>query len=115
MNNFRKLGVPALVILVCALIAFWANPTSFFVSNFYLYLKIVALIVFGATLNVFSKKNLSRSPYKKIVAVLLVVFMTLIQLNIISLQTSNVIFQLFNPSYFWNDMIYIYCGYLFVD
>lgn len=115
MGDLRKLGVPALVIVVCALIAFWANPASFFVTNFYLYLKIVALIIFGATLNVFSKKSFSGSPYKKIVAVLLVVFMTLIQLNVITLQTSNVVFQLFNPDYFWNDMIYIYCGYLFVD
>lgn len=116
MGDFRKLGVPFLVIFISALLF---KILSLYViqdlnSTLYKFIMVIALFVFGATLNVVRGKR-SESVYKKLISVLVVLFLLFMQLNWFTFSSVTSLFAFFGIDAFYINMLYIYCGYLFVD
>lgn len=116
MSDFRKLGIPFLVIFISALltklISIYLVGT---ISNtVFQIVVVIALCTFGATLNVSFRKR-SKSVWKKVVAVLIIIFLLFMQLNLFTFSQVAVIFELFGINSFYINMLYIFCGYMLVD
>lgn len=114
MSDFRKLGVPLLIIFISALIT---KLISIYLSGvlsdtLYKIIVVIALCVFGASLNV---KHRSKSVWKKVIAVLVIIFLLFMQLNLFTFATVAEVFDFFGVGAFYINMLYILCGYLLVD
>lgn len=116
MNDFRKLGVPFLLIFISALVT--KLITTYVVSDvtptLINIIIVIALCVFGATLNV-SRGKRHGNVYKKLIAILIVIFLLFMQLNLFTFSSVSNIFGFFGVDAFYINMLYIFCGYLFVD
>jgi len=115
-NDFRKLGVPFLLIFISALVTkllttyvlLDVTPTLLKI------IIVIALCVFGATLNV-SRGRRHGNVYKKLVAILIVIFLLFMQFNLFTFASVSSIFSFFGVDAFYINMLYIFCGYMFVD
>lgn len=115
MSDVRKLGVPFLVIFLGAL--------SVKLIDLYLVggmsevlMKIVIVIflcTFGYTLNVSRRR--SKSVWKKVVAVLGIIFLCFMQLDLFAFSSVVNVFALFGINAFYINMLYIFFGYLLAD
>lgn len=116
MSDFRKLGVPFLVIFLSALLTklisiYLMGSMS---DTLVKIVVVIALCLFGATLNVSFRKK-SKSVWKKVVAVLIVIFLLFMQLNLFTFSQVAEVFNIFGINSFYINMLYIFCGYMFVD
>lgn len=116
MSDFRKLGVPFLVIFLSALLTklisiYLVGTIS---DTLFKIVVVIALCTFGATLNVSFRKK-SKSVWKKVVAVLIIIFLLFMQLNLFTFSQVANVFEFFGIGSFYINMLYIFCGYMLVD
>lgn len=116
MSDVKKLGVPFLIIFVSALAT--KLLTTYFISEMSSTLvkliMVVALCIFGASLNR-SRNKRSSSVWKKVIAVLIIVFLLFMQLNLFTFAGVSTLFNFFGVESFYINMLYIFCGYMMVD
>ena len=116
MNEVKRLGYPLLIIVLSAFLT--RVLTLCFQGSFVdIILDIIivsALFFFGASLHKTTKKR-KESVVKKVIAILLVIFLLLIQLGYLTLPVLASFEKLIGSHTFYMNMVYIYCGYLFVD
>ena len=116
MNDFRKLGIPFFLIFISALLT--KLITTYLISDvtptLLKVIIVIALCLFGATLNV-SRGKCQGNVYKKLIAILIVIFLLFMQLNLFTFASITNIFDFFGVDTFYTNMLYIFCGYLFVD
>ena len=116
MSDFRKLGVPFLIIFLSALITklitiYFAALMS---TALYKIMIVIALCTFGYYLNV-SRRKRNDSVWKKVVAVLIVIFLLFMQLNLFTFASVAHLFNIFGIDAFYINMLYIFCGYMIAD
>ncbi len=116
MSDAKKLGIPFLVIFIGALLlkvlSMYLSP----IMNDTL-IKIITVIIlclFGATLNIAFHKH-SKSVWKKVVAVLVILFLLFMELNLFTFSSIADVFATFGITSMFLQLLYVYCGYLLVD
>lgn len=116
MDDVKRLGFP---ILIIALSAFLTKLIETYLSGSYVYTIIVivtvsALFMFGVSLNK-SRKKRSNAIFPKVFAVVLVILLLFMQLGYFKIPYVSEAFSFLGIDAFYMNMIYIFCGYLFVD
>lgn len=116
MSDFRKLGVPFLIIFISALVDKLCSIylPALFTSLMFKILMVIALCVFGASLNI-NKRRGGRSVFKKVLAILMILFLLFMQLQLFTFASVASIFDFFGVDAFYINMLYIFCGYLFME
>ena len=114
MSNFRKLGIPLIIIFVSAFVTKMIELYlgSILTSTLNQILIAIALCVFGAALN---PKGRSKSTWKKVIAILIVIFLLFMQLGLFTFSGVTWLFNLFGVDAFYINMLYIFAGYMMVD
>lgn len=116
MDDFKRLGYPVLIIFLSAFIVKLIN--IYFYSNFTsMLLTIVtvsALFLFGTSLNK-SRKRRNSAVLKKVLAIIIVLFLVLMQLGLFEVAIISEVLFFFGVNSFFINMIYIFCGFMFVD
>lgn len=114
MKDFKRLGLPLLIIIASAIIVRFVNlyVVADFADNLVTIIIVVSLFLFGTTLNI---RKTSNAIMKKVIAIALLIVLMLMQMNIFTITFIKDFFDLFGIGSFFVNMIYIYCGYLFVD
>lgn len=116
MDDIKRLGYPMLIIFLSAFIVKLIN--TYFISNFTSILLTIitvsALFLFGTSLNK-SRKRRNPAVLKKVVAIILVLFLVLMQLGLFEIAIVSEVLFFFGVNSFFINMIYIFCGYMFVD
>ena len=117
MSDFRKLGVPFLIIFISALFTKLISTylAAFLTSALFKIIIVIALCVFGASLNVYHRKRASNSVWKKVIAILIIIFLLFMQLNLFTFSSVASLFNFFGIDAFYINMMYILCGYMIVD
>ncbi|MFV0381921.1 MAG: amino acid permease [Breznakia sp.] len=116
MSDMRKLGIPLLLIFISALLTKLLTMYVLLDATVTLVkiIVVITLCLFGASLNVTRGKR-HGATWKKITAVLLVVFLLFMQLDLFTFTSVSEVFSFFGMNTFYINMLYIYCGYVFVD
>ena len=117
MNDFKRLGYPVAIIFISALLFKLMNmylSKDVLILNVMSILTASALFLFGLSLNK-NRRRRSSAVFTKVVAILIVIFLLLMQLGIFSFDIVNDVLFFFGVNSFFINMIYIFCGYLFVD
>ena len=116
MDDLKRLGYPILIIFLSAFLIKLIDLyiTGNFVSLLITIITVSALFLFGTSLNK-SRKKRTQSVFKKVWAIIIVVFLVLMQLGLFSIDVVEDILFFFGVHSFFINMIYIFCGYLFVD
>lgn len=116
MDDVKRLGYPVLIIFLSAFIVKLVN--TYFYSNFTSMLLTIitvsALFLFGTSLNK-SRKRRNSSVLKKVLAIIIVLFLVLMQLGLFEIAIVSQILFFFGVNSFFINMIYIFCGFMFVD
>ena len=116
MDDLKRLGFPILVIAVSALLTKLINT---YLSGVYVYTILIivtvsALFMFGVSLNK-SRKKKSNAIFPKVFAVVIVILLLFMQLGYFQIPYVSDAFRALGIDTFYLNMIYIFCGYLFVD
>lgn len=116
MEDTKRLGLPVLIIFLSAFLVkvlntFWASSITITISTI---LIVISLFTFGMVLNK-SRKKRSPAVFKKVVAILVIILLTLMQLGYFSIPYVTKTFDFFGIDAFFINMIYIFCGYMFAD
>ena len=110
MDDVKRLGYPVLIIFLSAFIVKLIN--TYFYSNFTAMLLTIitvsALFLFGTSLNKSRKR-------RKVLAIIIVLFLVLMQLGLFEIAVVSEVLFFFGVNSFFINMIYIFCGFLFVD
>lgn len=116
MDDFKRLGLPLLIIALSALLTRIVNTyiTGSFVYSLVIIISAFALFFFGYYLNRSYKKR-SQKVITKVISILVVVLLLLMQLGMFTAPILADLIALLGGSSFYVHMIYIYCGYLFAD
>ena len=112
MDDIKRLGTPLLIIVLSAfltkLVETWLKGS--FIHTLLIIIMVASLFMFGVSLN---RKKRSNAVFRKvIVIVLLLLFM---QLGYLDLVMVSQWFAYLGIDTFYIHMLYIFCGYLFVD
>ncbi len=115
MKDFRYIGYPLFVTLVGALLY---QLVSTYVggslqNTLLILIRVCALFVFGMSLNKTTRRHMS--VWKIVLSVVLTVFLLLYELEAFSLPVLSTALSFFGVGGFFICMLYIWCGYLFVD
>lgn len=89
MDDVKRLGTPLLIIIMVA-----------------------SLFMFGVSLN---RKKRSNAVFRKVVAIVIVLLLLFMQLGFLDLAVVNRWFAYLGMGSFYINMLYIFCGYLFID
>lgn len=116
MEDVKRLGFPLLIIVLSAFLSRLLETYlhGSFVHTLMVILIVIALFLFGVSLNK-SRKKRSNAVFKKVVAILVVILMLFMQLGYFTLPIMQNVFTLIGIDAFYMNMLYIFCGYLFVD
>ncbi len=116
MQDIKRLGFPLLIIVLSAFLSRLIETylKGSFVHTLMVILIVTALFFFGVSLNKGRKKR-SNAVFKKVIAILVVILMFLMQLGYFTLPVMENVFHLIGIDAFYINMLYIFCGYLFVD
>ncbi len=116
MQDIKRLGFPLLIIVLSAFLSRLIETylKGSFVHTLMVILIVTALFFFGVSLNKGRKKR-SNAVFKKVIAILVVILMFLMQLGYFTLPVMENVFHLIGIDEFYINMLYIFCGYLFVD
>ena len=116
MDDVKRLGYPVLIIFLSAFIVKLVN--TYFYSNFTAMLLTIitvsALFLIGTSLNK-SRKRRNPAVLKKVLAIIIVLFLVLMQLGLFEIAVVSEVLFFFGVNSFFINMIYIFCGFLFVD
>lgn len=116
MNDVKRIGLPFLVILVSAFVTRFVASyvTGDNAATIIKVVSVIGLCAFGATLHTVIKKR-SGSVWKKVVAILVIIFLLFMQLGYFTFASVNDFFLLFGVDAFYMNMLYILCGYMLMD
>lgn len=116
MDDIKRLGFPLLIIVLSAFLSRLINIylQGSFVQTLMVILIVTALFFFGVSLNK-SRKKRSNAVFKKVFAILVVILMLFMQLGYFTLPIMKNVFEFIGIDAFYINMLYIFCGYLFVD
>lgn len=115
MKDFRYIGYPLFIILISALLCKLTD--TYITGNVHDWLivliRIVALFTFGMSLNKASRRRYT--VWKVVFSVVVTLFLLLLELGWFSLPVLTDVIFFFGVSSFFINMMYILCGYMFVD
>ncbi len=116
MSDFQKLGIPFIIVFISALLVKLGTTylPALFTPTIYTIVMVIALCIFGASLNS-PKRRGGKSVFKKVLAILLVIFLLFSQLGLFTFASMNTVFAFFGVNAFYINMLYIFCGYLFME
>lgn len=116
MDDVRRLGFPVLVIVLSAFLTklFERYLTGSWVHTFLIIFTVASLFTFGVSLNK-SRKKKSNAVFRKVLAIVLVILMLFMQLGYFELPYVSAWFAYLGMGSFYINMLYIFCGFLFVD
>ena len=116
MSDFRKLGIPFIIIFISALASKLCSMylPMMVTSSMFKVLMVAALCIFGASLNA-NKRRGGRSVVKKVVAILMIIFLLFMQLQLFTFASVANTFNFFGVDAFYINMLYIFCGYLLME
>ncbi|MEG0314263.1 MAG: amino acid permease [Erysipelotrichaceae bacterium] len=114
MKDFKRLGYPLLIIVGSAIISKFLTLyiKASFINTLVTVVIVCALFLFGTSLN---KSSRSNAVIKKVISLVLVIFLMLMQMNIFTLPYISSFLDMIGMHSFFINMLYIYCGYIFVD
>ena len=114
MKDFKYLGYSLFVVLVGSLLYSIVDrfiPGS--IGNTLLILiRVGTLFTFGMSLNKTNRRHMS--VWKIVLSVVLTIFLALYELGAFALPILSTVLSIFGSSFFVY-MLYVWCGYLFVD
>lgn len=114
MDDVKRLGTPLLIIVLSAfltkLVETWLKGG--FVHTLLIIIMVASLFMFGVSLN---RKKRSNAVFRKVVAIVIVLLLLFMQLGYLDLAIVNRWFVYLGMGSFYINMLYIFCGYLFVD
>ena len=114
MSDIKRLGTPILIIVLSAfltkLVETWLHGS--FVHTLLVIIMVASLFMFGVSLN---HKKRSNAVFRKVVAIVIVLLLFFMQLGYLNLAVVNQVFAYLGMDAFYMNMLYIFCGYLFVD
>lgn len=115
MRDFKYIGYPLLIILISAL--FYQLVSTYIsgtVQNTLLILiRVCALFSFGMALNKTTRRHMS--VWKIVLSVVITIFLLLYELGAFYLPILSTALTFFGVGGFFICMLYILCGYMFVD
>lgn len=116
MEDVKRLGWPFLVIVISAFITKLLQTYTAvgYDSTLMTMLIVIALCLFGFSLNKNRKKK-SSAVFKKVIAILVIILLLFMQLGYFTIPYVSTAFNFFGIDAFYINMIYIFCGYLFAD
>lgn len=116
MDEIKRLGYPLLIIFLSALLVKLISLyiTGNFVSLLLTLISVSALFLFGVSLNK-SRKRRNQAVFKKVLAVVMAMFLLLMQLDVFVIPAVSRFLFFFGVNSFFINMIYIFCGYMFAD
>lgn len=116
MSDVKRLALPLVIIIVSAFITQWIQQymSGEFVHTILVIITIAALFAFGVALHGGAKKA-SKAVFRKVAAIVIVILLLFMQLGYFSLPAIEQVFTYLGLDAFYMNMIYIFCGYLFVD
>lgn len=116
MEDTKRLGFPLLIIILSAfftkLIENYLHGD--FVTTLMTILIVASLFFFGISLNK-SRKKRSNAVFRKVIAIVIVILLLFMQLGYFTLPFMKNVFTFIGIDAFYINMLYIFCGYLFVD
>ena len=111
MDDVKRLGTPLLIIVLSAfltkLVETWLKGS--FVHTLLIIIMVASLFMFGVSL------NRSNAVFRKVVAIVIVLLLLFMQLGFLDLAVVNRWFAYLGMGSFYINMLYIFCGYLFID
>lgn len=115
MKDFKYIGIPFLIILISALLC---KLTATYITGnvadvLITFIRVTALFSFGISLNKTNRRNYR--VWKVVFSVAVVIFLVLLELNMFALPILTDLIFFFGVSSFFINMLYILCGYMFVD
>lgn len=115
MKDFRYIGYPLFILLISGLLyQLVATYISGALANTLLILiRVCALFTFGMALNKTSRRHMS--VWKIVLSVALTIFLVLYEFGLFALPVLSDVLSFFGVGGFVICMLYILCGYLFVD
>lgn len=116
MDDLKRLGFPVLIIAISAFLTklIQSYLTGSFVHTLLIIVTVSALFMFGISLNK-SRKKSSNAVFRKVFAVVMVILLLFMQLGYFEIPYVSDAFSFLGIDVFYMNMIYIFCGYLFVD
>lgn len=116
MEDIKRLGLPVVIICSAAFLTKGIENyfTGEFVHTILSILTVAFLFIFGVTLNRNRKKK-SSAVFRKVFAILIVLLLLFMQLGYFELPYVSNWFSFLGMKSFYINMLYIFCGYLFVD
>lgn len=114
MGDTRRLGFPLLIIIVSAILTKLVERWLYggFVHTLLVIIMVVSLFMFGVALN---PKRRSNAVFRKVVAIVIALLLFFMQLGFLNLAFVNNWFAYLGMDSFYINMLYIFCGYLFID
>ena len=114
MSDVRRLGTPVLIIVLSAFLTKLIETylRGSFVHTLLILVMVASLFMFGVSLNI---KKRSNAVFRKVIAIVIVLLLLFMQLGILDLDIVNRWFAYLGMDAFYINMLYIFCGYLFVD
>lgn len=114
MDDIKRLGTPLLIIVLSAfltkLVETWLKGS--FIHTLLIIIMVASLFMFGVSLN---WKKRSNAVFRKVIAIVIVLLLLFMQLGYLDLAMVSQWFAYLGIDTFYIHMLYIFCGYLFVD
>lgn len=116
MDEVKRLGFPVLVIALSAFLTKLIETYLFgeYVQTLLIIVSVSALFMFGVSLNRNRKKK-SNAIFRKVFAVVVVILLLFTQLGYFRIPYVSDWMAFLGMGAFYINMLYIFCGYLFVD
>lgn len=115
MKDFKYLGYPLFITLLSALLyqLVVRYISGSFGNTLLILIRVCALFAFGMALNKSTRRHMS--VWKIVISVVLTIFLLLYELGAFALPLLSDALSFFGVGGFFICMLYIWCGYLFVD
>lgn len=115
MKDFRYIGYPLFITLIGALL--YQLVSTYISGNvqttLLILIRVCALFMFGMALNKTTRRHMS--VWKIVLSVVITIFLLLYELGAFSLPILSTALAFFGVGGFFICMLYILCGYMFVD
>lgn len=116
MEDVKRLGLPLLIVVVSACLTQWIQRfiTGQVANTLMITIQAIALFIFGMALHGNLKKT-SKAVYRKVIAIIIVFILFCMQMNYIAIPALHNLFTVLGLHSIYMHMLYVFCGYVFVD
>lgn len=116
MEDVKRLGYPILIICFSAFLNKLIEKyiEGNFTHTILVLVTVGFLFLFGISLNKSQKKK-SNAVFRKVLAIVIAILLLSMQLGYFELPYISAWFAYLGMESFYINMLYIFCGYLFVD